>query len=319
MRIVFAGTPDPAVPSLDALVAAGHEVVGVVTRPDAPSGRGKKLRPSPVAVRAEELGLEVVKPTHPRDEDFIAWLTQKAPEACPVVAYGALVPQKVLDIPTHGWLNLHFSLLPAWRGAAPVQRSIMAGETITGASVFELVAELDAGPVYRTLTEEVGELDTSADLLERLSHSGAELLVQTLADIAAGATPTPQPDEGITLAPKITVDETRIDWQQPAARIGALVRGANPNPGAWTMLEGQRFKVLLATPATSLPEGLQEETLSPGALHATKRQLLVGTGDGVLELVQVQAFGKKQMAGADWARGMHALPEGFERDHEENR
>lgn len=319
MRIVFAGTPDPAVPSLDALVAAGHEVVGVVTRPDAPSGRGKKLRPSPVAVRADELGLEVVKPTHPRDADFVAWLTAKAPEACPVVAYGALVPQKVLDIPTHGWLNLHFSLLPAWRGAAPVQRSIMAGDDLTGASVFELVAELDAGPVYRTLTEQVGPLDTSADLLERLSHSGADLLVQTLDDIAADATPTPQPTEGITLAPKLTVDETRIDWQQPAARIGALVRGANPNPGAWTMLDGQRFKVLLATPATSLPEELQETGLAPGALHATKRQLLVGTGDGVLELLQVQAFGKKQMAGADWARGMHTLPQGFELDHEENR
>lgn len=308
MRIVFAGTPEPAVPSLVALVEAGHEVVGVVTRPDAPAGRGKKLTASPVAQKAVELGLEVVKPAHPRDEDFVAWLTAKQPEACPVVAYGALVPQHVLDIPTHGWLNLHFSLLPAWRGAAPVQRSIMAGETTTGASVFELVAELDAGPVYRTLTEPVGPLDTSADLLDRLARHGAGLLVDTLAAIEQGERPTPQPAEGVTPAPKITVEQTRIDWTRPAAEVGALVRGANPNPGAWTTLDGERFKVWLATPADDAP------ALAPGQLAATKRQLLVGTGDGALELLRVQAVGKKEMAGADWARGMHELPAGFDQE-----
>lgn len=297
MRIVFAGTPEPAVPSLSALVAAGHEVVGVVTRPDAPAGRGKKLRPSPVAVKADELGLEVVKPVHPRDEDFVAWLTEKAPEVCPVVAYGALVPQRVLDIPSHGWVNLHFSLLPAWRGAAPVQRSIMAGEQTTGASVFRLVQELDAGDVYRTLTEPIGELDTSADLLERLARSGAQLLVDTLADIEAGVLPTAQPSEGVTLAPKITVEQTRLDWRRPAAELHNLVRGAYPNPGAWTMLDGERFKVLLTAPAESLE-------LAPGELRANKRQLFVGTGAGTLELLRVQAFGKKEMSGADWARGV---------------
>lgn len=307
MRIVFAGTPEPAVPSLEALVAAGHDVIGVVTRPDAPAGRGKKLTASPVAKRAEELGLEVVKPVHPRNPEFVDWLTAKAPDACPVVAYGALVPQNVLDIPTHGWLNLHFSLLPAWRGAAPVQRSIMAGDTVTGASVFELVKELDAGPVYRTMTDQVGPLDTSADLLDRLAHSGAQLLVDVLADIEAGVTPTEQSTEGITLAPKITVEETQIDWALPAATIGAMVRGANPNPGAWTMLDGQRFKVWLATPAT------HDEALEAGQIVATKKQLLIGTGDGVLELLRVQAFGKKEMAGPDWARGMHEVPTSFDR------
>ncbi|MEL4356850.1 MULTISPECIES: methionyl-tRNA formyltransferase [unclassified Luteococcus] len=318
MRIVFAGTPEPAVPSLEALVAAGHEVVGVVTRPDAPAGRGKKLTASPVAKRATELGLEVVKPCHPRDADFIDWLVTKAPEACPVVAYGALVPQHVLDIPTHGWINLHFSLLPAWRGAAPVQRSIMAGEAQTGASTFRLVPELDAGPVFRTLTEQIGELDTSAELLERLARSGARLLCNTLADIADGEQPTAQPDDGITLAPKLTVEETRVDWRRPAAEVSCLVRGANPNPGAWTTLNGERFKLWLARPAC-LPDGV--EPLAPGALHATRKQVFVGTGDGAVELLRVQAFGKKEMAAADWARGMHELPTGFDApaSQEENR
>ena len=306
MRIVFAGTPEPAVPSLEALVAAGHEVVGVVTRPDAPAGRGKKLRPSPVAVRAEELGLEVLKPVHPREADFIDWLTAKAPEACPVVAYGALVPDHVLAIPRHGWINLHFSLLPAWRGAAPVQRSIMAGETTTGATTFELVRELDAGPVYRTTTEPIAATDTAADLLGRLAVSGARLLADTLAGIEAGERPVAQPSQGISLAPKLTVAETRIDWTRPAGEVSALVRGAHPNPGAWTMLEGQRFKVALAVPVELT------EPLAPGELRATRRQLLAGTGEGAVELVRVQAFGKKEMAGADWARGLHQLPERFD-------
>lgn len=311
MKIVFAGTPEVAVPTLDALVEAGHEVLGVVTRPDAPAGRGKKLTASPVAVRAQELGLEVVKPQHPRDEDFVGWLTAKQPEVCPVVAYGALVPEHVLAIPTHGWVNLHFSLLPAWRGAAPVQRSIMAGESLTGATTFRLVPELDAGPVYGSITERIDELDTSADLLARLAGRGAGLMVETLASIASGAEPQPQPAEGVSLAPKITVAETRIDWSQPAQQIAAMVRGAHPSPGAWTTLEGHRFKVSLARVA-SLPEAM--DVLRPGQLHATKRQLLVGTGDHPLELLQVQAFGKKQMAGADWARGVHQLPEAFDTD-----
>jgi len=311
VRIVFAGTPEVAVPSLEALVAAGHEVVGVVTRPDAPAGRGKRLTASPVAARAEALGLEVVKPVHPRDEDFVAWLTEKAPDACPVVAYGALVPQHVLDIPRHGWLNLHFSLLPAWRGAAPVQRSIMAGETMTGATAFELVAELDARPVHGPITQPIGELDNSADLLDRLAHRGARLLGQVLDDIAHGSTPVPQDEQGVTLAPKISVEEARIDWRRPAAAVAALVRGTNPSPGAWTVLGGERFKVLLARPV-ELPADVPG--LAPGQLHATKRQLFAGTGDGAVELLRVKAFGKKEMAGPDWARGMHQLPESFDLD-----
>lgn len=298
MRIVFVGTPEPAVPSLVALVAAGHEVVGVVTRPDAPAGRGKKLTASPVALKAEELGLEVVKPAHPRDEDFVGWLTEKAPEVCPVVAYGALVPDHVLTIPTHGWVNLHFSLLPAYRGAAPVQRAVMAGDMLTGATTFELVHELDAGDVYRAITEEIDVLDTAGDLLDRLAVRGAELMVATLADIEAGRRPVPQAPEGLSLAPKVTVDEVRIDWTNRASRIAALAHGANPNPGAWTTYDGERFKVLLAQP-TRL-----DEPLDPGELRATKKALFVGTGGGSLELLRVQAHGKKEMSGADWARGV---------------
>ena len=314
MRLVFAGTPAVAVPALEALLASRHEVVAVLTRPDAARGRSSKLVPSEVGAFARDAGLPVLKPAHPREEDFVQALTQLAPDACPVVAYGALVPQRVLDIPRYGWINLHFSLLPRWRGAAPVQRALMAGDAETGATTFRLVRELDAGPVYRTLEESIGELDTSAELLDRLAHRGAELLVQTLQDVEAGVAPTAQGEEGITLAPKLTVDQTRVSWQQPAASIAALVRGANPNPGAWTTLEGQRFKLWLARPAQLTAD---VEALEPGTLHATRKQVFVGTGDGVLELLRVQAFGKKEMAAADWARGMHQLPSGFDTDTEE--
>ena len=165
MRVVFAGTPEVAVPSLDALLASRHEVVAVFTRPDAPSGRGKRLTASPVAERAAELGLETLKPHRPRDQDFVARLTELAPDCCPVVAYGALLPQRVLDIPPQGWVNLHFSLLPAWRGAAPVQRAILAGDQVTGATTFRIVLELDAGPTFASITEPIRPTDTAGDLL----------------------------------------------------------------------------------------------------------------------------------------------------------
>lgn len=187
MRIVFCGTPEVAVPALDALVASDHEVVAVVTRPDAPSGRGKRLTASPVALRAEELELEVLKPQRPRDEDFVARLTEIAPDCCPVVAYGALLPQRVLDIPRHGFVNLHFSVLPRWRGAAPVQHAVLAGDTETGATTFRLVLEMDAGPTYGVITEPIGPADTSGDLLTRLSYAGSALLVETLDAVEAGS------------------------------------------------------------------------------------------------------------------------------------
>ncbi len=179
MRIVFGGTPDVAIPSLDALVKSRHEILAVVTRPDAPSGRGKKLAASPVALRAGELGIELLKPQRPRDEEFVDRLTELAPDCCPVVAYGALLPQRVLDIPRHGWVNLHFSVLPAWRGAAPVQRAILAGDQSTGATTFRIVLELDAGPIFASVTEPIRPDDTAGDLLHRLSLSGARLLVDT--------------------------------------------------------------------------------------------------------------------------------------------
>src|SRR5438132_4258305 len=175
MRLVFAGTPQTAVPSLDALLASRHEVVAVVTRPDAPAGRGRKVGPSPVARRAAAEGLEVLTPARARDPQFLDRLRQIGPDCCPMVAYGALIPQAVLDIPRHGWVNLHFSVLPAWRGAAPVQHAILHGDDVTGATTFRVVAELDAGPVYGVLTEPVRPRDTTGDLLGRLSHSGAEL------------------------------------------------------------------------------------------------------------------------------------------------
>ena len=244
MRVVFAGTPEVAVPALDALHASAHELVGVVTRPDAPSGRGRKLVASPVALRAEELGLPVLKPEHPRDPDFQAALRELAPDACPVVAYGALLPQSALDIPEHGWINLHFSILPAWRGAAPVQHSIWAGDEMTGATTFRIVKELDAGPTYGVMTERIRPTDTAGDLLARLAEGGATLLVRTLDGIEDGSLEArEQPADGVSLAPKILVDDARIDWTDPAIGVDRQVRACTPGPGAWTTWEGERFKV----------------------------------------------------------------------------
>jgi methionyl-tRNA formyltransferase len=299
VRIVFGGTPDVAIPSLDALAGSRHELVAVVTRPDAPSGRGKKLTASPVAQRAAELGIEVLKPQRPRDEEFVARLTELAPDCCPVVAYGALLPQRVLDIPQHGWVNLHFSLLPAWRGAAPVQHAILAGDKTTGATTFRIVLELDAGPVFATVTEPIRRDDTAGDLLHRLSVSGARLLVTTLDGIEDGTlTPTPQPesDGQLSYASKISVDDARVDWKEPADVVDRLIRACFPAPGAWTTFEGERFKINSAR--------ISDAVLPPGVLDVTKRSVRVGTGTQALALGEVQAQGKKPMAAADWARGV---------------
>nr|WP_231747613.1 methionyl-tRNA formyltransferase [Auraticoccus cholistanensis] len=300
--MVFAGTPEVAVPSLDALLSSRHEVVAVVTRPDAPAGRGKRLTPSPVAQRAEAAGLRVLKPEHPRDPAFVAELTGLAPDCCPVVAYGALVPQHVLDVPRHGWVNLHFSLLPAWRGAAPVQHAVLHGDTETGATTFRLVKEMDAGPVFGTVTDRIGPSDTSGDLLERLSRSGAELLVRTLDEIEDGtARPVPQPEQGISLAPKISVADAELDWSQPAEVLDRVVRGCQPAPGAWTTFRGERFKVASAT--------VTDQSLLPGQIAVTRKAVLVGTGTTALELGRVQPPGKKAMPAADWARGVQLAPD----------
>ncbi|MFD4020473.1 methionyl-tRNA formyltransferase [Streptomyces sindenensis] len=300
MKLVFAGTPEVAVPALDALIASDrHEVAAVVTRPDAPAGRGRRLVASPVAERAEEAGIEVLKPVRPRDEEFLARLREIAPDCCPVVAYGALLPKVALDVPARGWVNLHFSLLPAWRGAAPVQHSLMAGDEVTGASTFLIEEGLDSGPVYGVLTEEIRPTDTSGDLLTRLAFAGAGLLAATMDGIEDNSLhAVPQPHEGVTLAPKITVEDAQVQWSDPALRVDRVVRGCTPAPGAWTLFRGERLKLVQAAPV------LDRTDLAPGELSAAKNNVYVGTGSHAVELLWVQPQGKKPMRAADWARGV---------------
>ncbi|MGW8063266.1 methionyl-tRNA formyltransferase [Streptomyces ziwulingensis] len=299
MKLVFAGTPEVAVPALDALIASGrHEVAAVVTRPDAPAGRGRRLVASPVAERAEEAGIEVLKPAKPRDAAFLERLREIAPDCCPVVAYGALLPRVALDVPARGWVNLHFSLLPAWRGAAPVQHALMAGDEITGASTFLIEEGLDSGPVYGTVTEGIRPTDTSGDLLTRLAFAGAGLLAATMDGIEDGSLKAvPQPADGVTLAPKIAVEDARVDWSAPALRVDRVVRGCTPAPGAWTTFRGERLKLVQAVPVPDRTD------LAPGQLATGKNDVHVGTGSYAVELVWVQAQGKKPMRAADWARG----------------
>ncbi len=300
MKLVFAGTPEVAVPALDALIAAGrHEVAAVVTRPDAPAGRGRRLVASPVAERAEEAGIEVLKPAKPRDPEFLERLREIAPDCCPVVAYGALLPKVALDIPAHGWVNLHFSLLPAWRGAAPVQHAIMAGDEITGASTFLIEEGLDSGPVYGTVTETIRPTDTSGDLLTRLAFAGAGLLAATMDGIEDGTLKAvPQPSEGVSLAPKVNVEDAHVDWTAPALRVDRVVRGCTPAPGAWTTFRGERLKLIQVQPVPG------RDDLAPGELSVGKNNVYVGTGSYAVELLWVQAQGKKPMRAADWARGV---------------
>ncbi|MYY05284.1 MULTISPECIES: methionyl-tRNA formyltransferase [unclassified Streptomyces] len=304
MKLVFAGTPEVAVPALDALIASGrHEVAAVVTRPDAPAGRGRRLVASPVAQRAEEAGIEVLKPARPRDEDFLARLREIAPDCCPVVAYGALLPKAALGVPARGWVNLHFSLLPAWRGAAPVQHAVMAGDEVTGASTFLIEEGLDSGPVYGVLTEEVRPTDTSGDLLTRLAFAGAGLLAATMDGIEDGTLhAVPQPADGVTLAPKITVEDAQVQWSAPALRVDRVVRACTPAPGAWTLFRGERLKLVQATPA------VDRSGLAPGELSVGKNNVFVGTGSHAVELLWVQPQGKKPMRAADWARGVRIVP-----------
>ncbi|WP_392541922.1 methionyl-tRNA formyltransferase [Oryzobacter telluris] len=302
MRLVFAGTPGTAVPALRALLGSRHEVVAVVTRPDARSGRGRTLRPSPVKDVATEAGIEVLTPSTPRDPDFLTRLQALEPDCCPVVAYGALVPRAALDVPAHGWVNLHFSLLPAWRGAAPVQRALMAGDDVTGATTFVLEEGLDTGPVLGTLTETVRPDDTSGTLLDRLALAGAGLLVATLDGLEEGTLQgVPQPADGVSHAPKLTTEEARVRWDLPAHVVDRHVRGCTPAPGAWTTYRGERLKVGPLGPRPVLPDDLGP--LAPGTLHVTKRAVLVGTASGPVELREVGPLGKRPMPAADWARG----------------
>ncbi|MGW6461375.1 methionyl-tRNA formyltransferase [Streptomyces sp. NPDC055078] len=304
MKLVFAGTPEVAVPALDALIASDrHEVAAVVTRPDAPAGRGRRLVASPIAQRAEEAGIEVLKPVRPRDEGFLARLREIAPDCCPVVAYGALLPKAALGIPVRGWVNLHFSLLPAWRGAAPVQHALLAGDELTGASTFLIEEGLDSGPVYGVITEHIRSTDTSGDLLTRLAFAGSGLLAATMDGIEDGTLEAvPQPSDGVSLAPKITVEDARVDWSAPALRVDRVVRGCTPAPGAWTEFRGERLKLI------SVHLVGDRTDLAPGVLDAGKNRVYAGTGSHAVELVWVQPQGKKPMRAADWARGVRIAP-----------
>ena len=303
MRLVFAGTPEVALPSLRALIDSRHEVVAVITRPDAPSGRGRTLQASPVALLADEHGIEVLKPEKVRDSEFLARLRAIAPDCCPVVAYGALVPREALGIPRHGWVNLHFSLLPAWRGAAPVQHAVWHGDDVTGATTFLLEEGLDTGPVLGVVTETIRPTDTSGDLLERLASSGAGLLVATMDALDSGIMAAArQPADGVSLAPKITVEDAEVDWSQPAVRVDRQVRACTPAPGAWTTLAGERIKL---GPVGLLPDDI---SLAAGELEVDKNRVRVGTASCAVVLGEVRAQGKKPMAAADWARGTRPRP-----------
>lgn len=279
------------------MVASRHEVVAVVTRPSAPAGRGRTLRPSAVYEAALANGLAVLTPEHPRDPAFLDTLTGLAPDCCPVVAYGALVPRAALDVPALGWVNLHFSLLPAWRGAAPVQHAVLAGDEVTGASTFRLEQGLDTGPVLGVVTEKIRTSDTSGDLLARLAVAGAGLLVATLDALEDGTlSAVPQPAEGVSLAPKLTVDDARIDWAAPALRVDRLIRACTPAPGAWTIVAGKRVKLG--------PVNLVDHHLEPGALQGD----LVGTATNAVRLGEVRPEGKRLMLATDWLRGLRIGP-----------
>jgi methionyl-tRNA formyltransferase len=304
VRLVFAGTPQVAVPTLQALLdSPRHDVVAVLTRPDRPAGRGRGRSQSAVRTVADAAGVEVLTPERPRDESFLERLRSLAPDCCPVVAYGALVPRAALDIPTHGWVNLHFSLLPAWRGAAPVQHAILAGDDVTGASTFRLEEGLDTGPIYGVVTTDFGPRDTAGDVLERLAASGAGLLVATLDAIEAGTVvPQPQPSEGVSAAPKLSVNDARVEWATPALRVDRLVRACTPAPGAWTTLRARRLK---RGPVTVLDDA----DLGPGQLAVARNGVRVGTGSVAVQLGEVRPEGRPVMPAADWARGLHLRPD----------
>ena len=304
MRVLFAGTPHAAVPSLQALLASDHDVTCVLTRPDAPSGRGRRLRPSPVAELAEGAGVEVWRASSLRDPDSLPRLQGVGADVAAIVAYGALVPPQLLGVPQLGWVNLHFSLLPAWRGAAPVQHALLAGDAVTGATTFRLDEGLDTGPVLGVLTEAVRPDDTAGTLLERLSVSGAGLLVATLDALAAGdLVAVEQGTDGVSFAPKLTSADARLRWSEPALAVQRLVRACTPAPGAWTTVGDSRLKVLVVDLEP------QAEPLAPGEVVVGADSVLVGTGSHPVRLAQVQPSGRQPMPASAWARGAR-LPAG---------
>lgn len=302
MRVLFAGTPDVAVTALDVLAASRHDVVAVLTRPNAPWGRGRRLEPTPVRRRAAELGIPVLTPSTLRTSEVEAQVADLELDVAAVVAYGALIPPALLEVPRHGWLNLHFSLLPSWRGAAPVQRAIWHGDRTTGASVFRIEEGLDTGPIFGQLTTKIGPAETTGDLLGRLARDGATLLASTLDGLDSGtAVPTPQDSTGATHAPRLTADDGRIRWHESSDAIDRRVRACTPSPGAWTTTPGRsRLKVgkVAPIPARELPE-----PIAPGEIRVSKHDVVVGTQDGAVRLSEVAPAGKRFMPASDWARG----------------
>jgi methionyl-tRNA formyltransferase len=301
VRLVFAGTPEAALPALRRLIdSPRHDVVAVLTRPDAVSGRRGKPEPSPVAREALDRGIPLLRPARPNSAEFVGELSELAPECCAVVAYGALLRDPLLAVPPRGWINLHFSLLPAWRGAAPVQAAIAAGDTITGATTFRIEPSLDSGPIYGVVTETIQLTDTAGDLLERLAVSGAALLSTTLDGIAEGTlTPRPQPSDGVSIAPKVTVEQARVRWDLPAPVVERRIRAVTPSPGAWTLIGELRVKL----GPVHLDDGKPPNALLPGAIHVDRKSVWIGTGSEPVRLGQIQPPGKKLMNAADWARG----------------
>jgi methionyl-tRNA formyltransferase len=305
VRLLFAGTPEPAVPALRALLGSDrHDVVAVLTRPDAPAGRGRTVTRSPVGRLADAAGIPVLTPPKPSDPEFLDLLRELAPDCCPVVAYGALVPRTALAVPVHGWVNLHFSLLPAWRGAAPVQAALRHGDDITGATTFQLEEGLDTGPVFGVVTETINPTDTAGTLLDRLATSGAALLLATMDGIADGSLAArPQPADRVSHAPKVTVSDAEVDWAAPATAVDRLIRSMTPEPGAWTTFRGTRLGLDPVDPAVPDPP-----ELTPGRLHVEKRRVLVGTAAGAVRLGDVRPVGKRAMPAPDWARGVRIEP-----------
>ncbi len=303
VRVLFAGTPAVAVPALEALLASDHEVVGVLTRPPAPVGRKRVLTPSPVQQRAEEAGLPVITSNRPHQDQTMAELRELRFEVAAVVAYGALLREPALSLPGRGWINLHFSLLPAWRGAAPVQHALMAGDQITGASTFAIEAGLDTGPVLGTMTESIRPTDTAGTLLERLASAAAPLLVGTIDAIADGsAQPRPQPSDGISLAPQLVSADAEIDWTLPAHVVDRRIRGLTPAPGAWTTRAGIRFKIGPVTPT------MLRIFIPPGTVRVDPSGVLVGTGSAPVRLGEIAPPGKPWMDAGAWARGARPDP-----------
>lgn len=301
LRVIFAGTPQVAVPALEALLESQHQVVAVLTKPDSRAGRGRSLQPSAVALAARDNGLDVHTPE--RLDGFVDALRAWEADVVAVVAYGLLVPEDVLEIPRLGWINAHFSRLPRWRGAAPVQHAIAHGDTTTSVTTFRIDQGLDTGPVLLTSPDvEIGEREDSGHLLNRLAPIGAELLVDTMDALAAGSVEaTAQSSEGVSFAPRLSVDDARIDWQRSAIDIDRSIRACTPAPGAWTTFGGERLRIgVPAAVAASSLDGFGE----PGAIHLDGKGVVIAAASGHLEIDQVQPAGKKWMAADAWIRGL---------------